>query len=160
VRLRSQPLADRLFVLAERADGGTLRLDAEGNPAPLREPELRAALSRIDTGLSELSLLDSDDAYYYSHKQARELPVWRAVLADPQATRLYISPTTGELRIIDSDARKVRWLERGLHGLDFSGLRRRPLWDIVTLLLLAGVTVITVSGAWLAIQRVRKDITR
>jgi hypothetical protein len=160
VRLRSQPFAGRLFMIAERADGSAERLDASGNAAPLRESELRAALAGIDTGLDELALLESGDAYYYSHKEARELPVWRAVLADAQRTRLYISPTTGAYRIVDGDARAMRWLERGLHGLDFSGLRQRPLWDIVTLLLLAGVTVITVSGAWMALQRVRRDFSR
>jgi uncharacterized iron-regulated membrane protein len=160
VRLRSQPLAGRLFVIAERADGSSVRLDAAGNAAPLRAQEVRSALAGLDTGLAELSLLDTDDAYYYSHKETRELPVWRAILGDPGQTRLYISPTTGEYRLVDGDARKMRWLERGLHGLDFSGLRKRPLWDIVALLLLAGVTVIAVSGAWMAIQRVRKDLSR
>jgi hypothetical protein len=29
----------------------------------------------------------------------------------------------------------------------------------VTLLLLAGVTVVTITGAWMALQRVRKDLT-
>lgn len=160
VRLRSQPLGGRLFVVAERADGSRMRLDADGNPAPLREVELRAALSGLDTTLAQLSLLDTEDAYHYSHKEKRELPVWRAILDDGQRTRLYVSPSSGDLRFVDGDARTMRWLERGLHGLDFSGLRTRPLWDIVTLLLLAGVTVITVSGAWMAIQRVRKDLAR
>jgi hypothetical protein len=137
-----------------------LRLDARGSVAPLREKQLRSALAGIDTGLADLALLESGDAYYYSHKERRELPVWRAVLGDDQRTRLYISPTTGAYRIVDSDARAMRWLERGLHGLDFSGLRLRPLWDVVALLLLAGVTVITVSGAWMALQRVRRDFSR
>jgi len=160
VRLRGQPFAGQLFVIAERADGSVLRLDARGSVAPLREQELRSALAGIDTGLADLALLESGDAYYYSHKERRELPVWRAVLGDDQRTRLYISPTTGAYRIVDSDARAMRWLERGLHGLDFSGLRQRPLWDVVALLLLAGVTVITVSGAWMALQRVRRDFSR
>lgn len=160
VRLRGQPFAGRLFVIAERADGSAVRLDAGGSAAPLHENDLRSALAGIDTGLAGLALLDSGDAYYYSHKESRELPVWRAVLADAQHTRLYISPTSGAYRIVDGDARAMRWLERGLHGLDFSGLRRRPLWDIVTLLLLAGVTVVAISGAWMALQRVRRDFSR
>jgi hypothetical protein len=160
VRLRSQPLASRLFVVAERADGSSLRVDAGGNPAPLREAELRTALSGVGTGLTDLALLQTGDAYYYSHKEQQELPVWRATLGDEQHTLLYVSPTTGDYRFVDADARKMRWLERGLHGMDFSGLRKRPLWDIVTLLLLAGVTVITVTGAWMALQRVRKDLSR
>ncbi len=96
----------------------------------------------------------------YSHKDKVELPVWRAILADDQHTRLYISPTTAGYRIVDRDARSMRWLERGLHGMDFTGLRKRPLWDLVTLLLLAGVTTLCITGAWMAIQRVRRDLCR
>jgi uncharacterized iron-regulated membrane protein len=160
LRLRSQPFAGKLFVVGDRTDGSTVRMDADGNATPLTEQELRSALANIDPPLSELSLLQTGDAYYYSHKEQRDFPVWRAILGDEQRTRLYVSPVTGELRVIDADARKMRWLERGLHGLDFSGLRKRPLWDIVTLLLLAGVTAVTVTGAWMALQRIRKDLWR
>jgi uncharacterized iron-regulated membrane protein len=160
VRLRSQPFAGHLYVLAERADGSSVRLDATARPAPLREGELRAALSSVESGLEELKLLREEDAYYYSHKQKQELPVWRAVLGDTQRTRVYISPSTGEFRIVDGDARAMRWLERGLHGLDFSGLRMRPLWDIVAIVLLLGVTGVCVTGSWMALQRIRKDLTR
>ena len=72
----------------------------------------------------------------------------------------YIGANTGQFRIVDGDARTMRWLERGLHGLDFAGLRTRPLWDIVALLLLTGVTVLAVTGAWMALQRLRKDLAR
>lgn len=160
VRLRSQPLGGHLYVLAERADGSRVRLDAGGAPAPLTESELRAALAGLGEPVGELTLLPAGDAYYYSHKERRELPVWRAILGDGQRTRLYVSPTSGEHRVVDADARAMRWLERGLHGLDFAGLRTRPLWDIVTLLLLAGASVVTVTGAWMAIQRLRRDLSR
>ena len=40
---------------------------------------------------------------------------------------------------------RARWLEHGLHSLDFAGIRRRPLWDVLTLLLLAGATGVTVT---------------
>src|SRR6185369_6638060 len=152
VRLRSQPFAGHLYVLAERADGSQVRLDASGQPAPLQEGELRAALSGIEGGLADLRLLRADDAYYYSHKEQQELPVWRAILGDAQHTRIYVSPTTAEFRIVDGDARTMRWIERGLHGLDFSGLRKRPLWDIATILLLLGVTGVCITGSWMAIQ--------
>ena len=160
VRLRSQPFAGHLYVLAERADGTSVRLDATGSPAPLQESDLRAALSGIETGLAQFTLLREEDAYYYSHKQQQELPVWRAILGDAQRTRVYISPTTGEFRIVDADARRSRWLQRALHGLDFSGLRMRPLWDIVTILLLLGVTGVCITGSWMALQRIRKDLSR
>jgi hypothetical protein len=126
----------------------------------LREADVRAALAGIETGVAQFALLRDEDAYYYSHKQQQELPVWRAILGDAQRTRVYISPTTGEFRIVDADARKLRWLQRALHGLDFSGLRTRPLWDIVTILLLLGVTGVCITGSWMALQRIRKDLSR
>jgi len=61
---------------------------------------------------------------------------------------------------VDIDARRTRWWQRALHGLDFRGLRTRPLWDIVAMLLLAGATLVTVTGSWMAIQRVRRDLGR
>lgn len=160
VRLRSQPFAGHLYVLAERADGTRVRVDAAGDPAPLPEKDLRTALSGIEAGLKDLTLLRDEDAYYYSHKEKQELPVWRALLGDTQRTRIYISPTTGEFRIVDGDARAMRWLERGLHGLDFPGLRARPLWDLLAIVLLLGVTGVCLTGSWMAIQRVRKDLSR
>ncbi len=160
VRLRSQPFGGHLFVLAQRVDGSSTRLDASAVPAPFSEAELRKGITGLDTGLVSLELLRQGDGYYYSHKEQVELPVWRAILGDTQHTRLYISPTTAEYRIVDRDARSMRWLERGLHGMDFAGLRRRPVWDVVTLLLLAGVTTLCITGAWMAIQRVRRDFSR
>jgi hypothetical protein len=73
---------------------------------------------------------------------------------------VYLDPASGDLRVVDRAAKKTRWLARGLHGLDLRGLRQRPLWDIVTLLLLAGVTVLCITGSWMAIQRVRRDFSR
>ncbi len=86
-----------------------------------------------------------------------ELPVYRTILADEQRTHLYVSPTTGSFRIVDRDGRCARWWQDGLHALDFPGLQRRPLWDAMVLLLLAGVTVSCITGSWMAIQRIRRD---
>jgi uncharacterized iron-regulated membrane protein len=160
VQLESQPLGGRLFVLARRADGSTLRLDAAARPAPLATAELEQVLKGLDTGVQSLALLSREDAYYYGHKRHSELPVWRAILDDAEHTRLYLLPATGEFQVVDHDGRWARWLYVGPHSLDFAGLRRRPLWDVVTLLLLAGATAVCVTGSWMAIQRVRKDLSR
>jgi len=40
------------------------------------------------------------------------------------------------------------WLHQGLHRLDFAAvLRARPLWDLIMLLLMSGVTLLCVTGA-------------
>ncbi len=159
-QLRAQPFGGRLFVIAQRPDGSSQRLDAAAQPAPLLVETVREAVGRLGTGVQSLTLLTESDAYYYGHKEPVELPVYRAILADAQTTRVYISPTTGAHRTVDRDARQARWWQRGLHGLDFDGLRSRPLWDVVALLLLAGVTAVCITGSWMAIQRVRKDFSR
>jgi hypothetical protein len=157
VQLRAQPFDGQLFVMAYRADGSAVRLDATGHPAPLGESDVQRAVAKLgNAGRAEL--LREGDAYYYSHKDTVELPVFRAVLADAGQTHLYISPTTGELRTVDRDGRRGRWLERGLHGIDFPGLHGRPLWDALVLLLLAGTTAVCITGTWMALQRASRDL--
>jgi hypothetical protein len=102
--------------------------------------------------------LSEGDAYYYARGNDVELPVYRTILADEQRTHLYVGATTGSFRIVDRDGRRARWWQDGLHALDFPGLRRRPLWDVVVVLLLAGVTVSCITGSWMAIQRIRRDL--
>ncbi len=47
-----------------------------------------------------------------------------------------------------------RWLHEGLHRLDFfPGLRSRPIWDVLVLTLLAGVTGVCGTGAFLGLRR-------
>ena len=86
--------------------------------------------------------------------------MYRVVLADAEQTRIYLSATTGELlRYIDGSTRWYRWLHNGLHSFDFSaGLRKRPLWDIVVLVLLGGTTIACVTGAWMSIRRIGRDL--
>ena len=61
---------------------------------------------------------------------------------------------------LDATARASRWIRYGLHDLDFPGLAARPLWDLVVLLLLAGVSVGVITGAWLALKRAALDLSR
>ncbi|MEJ0098331.1 MAG: PepSY domain-containing protein [Pseudomonadota bacterium] len=156
-QLRARPFGGRLFVLAYRADGSVDRLDAMARPAPLALQDVQQVLAGLDTHLASVDTLADGDVYYYARGDAVELPVYRATLEDAQHTRVYIGAKTGNFRIVDRDARQARWLEDGLHGLDFPGLQRRPLWDIIVLLLLAGVTASCITGGWMAIQRIRRD---
>src|SRR5262249_49689345 len=101
-------------------------------------------------------LLTAPDHYYFpqGHHTVR-LPVYRLIAADRSATRYYLDATSGEiLRKVDASARGYRWLHEALHRLDFSAtLRVRPLWDVVMLVLLGGVTTIAAAGAVLGIRR-------
>ncbi len=156
-QMRAAPFGGRLHVLLMRADGSSVRVDSSGQPSHIEEAQARAAFARLDTPVRALDLITREDAYYYGHKRDVALPAWRAVLDDDDRTHVYLDPASGQVRVVDGDAKTARWITQGLHSLDFRGLRSRPLWDVVTMLLLGGVTAVCVTGSWMAIRRVRRD---
>jgi uncharacterized iron-regulated membrane protein len=164
VALEAAPLDGRLHVLQRSAAGATLRLGATGAPAPLQQGELAAALGRIGGApVTKLELLRQPDAYYYPDYDhpARAFPVWRARSAGPDPRAYYVDAVSGRLALaLDGTARTSRWLRTGLHDLDFPALRIRPVWDVVALTLLAGVTASCVIGAWLGLKRLGHDLRR
>ena len=122
-------------------------------------PALRAELEAQGLPVGSLSLLREEDAYYYGHKRRIDLPVVRVVLEDADRTRIYLDPETGEiLRFVSATAKRYRWLENGFHNFDWPVLRQRPVWDVVVILLLIGVTLVCATGTWLAFGRVKRDV--
>jgi hypothetical protein len=98
------------------------------------------------------------DGYYYDPRGSRPLPVLRVRYADENATWLYLDPAQGGIvQRSTSVSRLRRWLYQGLHSLDFPFLYfRRPLWDIVVILLSIGGTVLsftTMLPAWRRLKR-------
>lgn len=160
VRLESAPLAGRMALIAIAADGRMVRIDSLGRPEPLTRAELVAAL-RHGPRIASLELLREGDAYYYAYKEPVRLPVWRAVLADDRATRLYIDARSGALiRAIDGAGRAERWLWNAPHSFDLPGLRERPWRDLVILPLLAAVTMVCATGTWMGARRLGRDVRR
>ncbi|HXJ01360.1 MAG TPA: PepSY domain-containing protein [Micropepsaceae bacterium] len=168
VRIASAPLDGALFWLAFGRDGAVSRLDSEGRPTPLDMSALKAVAQRLARGSSIESqeLITGEDAYYFDfsiaeRSDAPPLPAYRVLLNDAEHTRYYLSPETGQLlRKVDADARGQRWLFSGLHRLDFAQwLRVRPVWDIVMLLLLTGALAGTATGVYLALLRIKRDLT-
>lgn len=159
--LEAAPLGGKLFVMATDRQGRQARLDAEGRPAPLTAVEAAAALRSLEgRKLVAVDRLDHEDAYYYSgFDRKAEFPVYRARFDDPEATSFYLDGHTGRLvQALDNTRRQSRWLRTGLHDFDFfAGLRARPVWDLVVILLLAGVTAVCVTGAWLGLLRIGRD---
>lgn len=158
VQLQASTFNNKLYVIASRADGTQERLDANGDVAVIGNSEVEAVIARLPVKSSEL--METEDSYYYGHKNEAALPVFRVILDDAEETRLYINPESGAFRSVDSSGRWSRWIRRGLHGLDFSWLRVRPIWDIVVILLLAGVTAVCATGTWMAFKRVKFDWQR
>ena len=157
VSVESSRLRGHLYLLATDSTGSRTRLGSDGTPAPLAPAEWQTIATALGaTTPVAPELIAADDAYYYSRPGTpRPFPVRRLGLNDAHQTRYYLDPVTGSpWEVIDTEARWYRWLHGGLHTLDFSGaIRSRPLWDIVMLILLAGVTVICGTGTWLGWRR-------
>lgn len=153
------------FAVLIRADGTRKRAALPDlTPAPL-SPHRLAALARSakpDVEIVSQGPIRHGDAYHYSHHSTPAvLPAWRAIYADAAATRLYFDPRTGELiGYADPARRSFRWWHSALHRLDFAGLRERPLWDVVMLVLLAGVSLLCLLGVWMGFRRVKRDLGR
>ncbi len=100
------------------------------------------------------------DGYYYNANGARTLPVLRVRYADPQQTWLYLDPTRGAVvQRSESITRLRRWLYQGLHSLDFPFLYyKRPLWDIVVIVLSLGGLALSVTTLTPALRRLLRHM--
>ena len=102
------------------------------------------------------------DAYYYSRSGHLNLPVLRVRFGDPQRTWLYLDPRIGAIaRKEERLSRLNRWLYHGLHSLDFPFLYyRRPLWDLVVIVLSLGGIALSATTMWAGYRRVRRGARR
>jgi hypothetical protein len=110
-------------------------------------------------------LTDYDNYYHQTttsfelgrHKPAYVLPVLRVRYQDENQTWLYFTPSLGQMVKFDKLDRANRWVYYGLHVMDWPGLfNRRPLWDIVTIVLLAGLAAISITTLLPAFRRLKR----
>ena len=148
-----QPFEHRLVSLE---DGTARRFD---------QPELLAAAAAAlpQSNVVDAVVLTEYDPYYEDRRyRRRALPVLRVRFDDPAGTWLYLDPALG--RIVHSENRQSRldrWLYRGLHRLDFPGFyHRRPLWDVVVIVLLLGGLFSAGSSLAPAAKRLRRHAAR
>ena len=106
--------------------------------------------------------LDAYDSYYYDRDGELSLPVLRVRYVDPQRSWLYVDPRRGAVvRKEERLTRLNRWLYHGLHSLDFPFLYyRRPLWDIVVIVLSLGGLASTITAVLPAFRRLRRHWRR
>lgn len=141
--------------------GRTTNIDARfGTPAALDESALIAAAPALipKAKLIAAHKLEREDAYWYSRRGERVLPVLRFVFDDVDHTWVHVDPRTGKVVgwMRQSD-RIHRWLFNGLHSLDFRWLlMSRPSWDIVMWLLSIAGLVISVSGVTIGWRHLRR----
>lgn len=112
-----------------------------------------------DVPVLEATWLSGYDSYYYSHTGSKPLPVLRIKYDDPRRTWLYLDPQHGVIASrMESGSRWNRWLYHGLHSLDFPFLYyRRPLWDVVVIILSLGGIAISVTSAAPAWRRLLRQ---
>ena len=161
VQIRSAPLDGAFALIAKDSAGHATRLSgATLRPDPLPENVWSQVAELVGPGKSvrESGMIETGDNYYFSHHEQVSFPVYRIVFDDAERTRYYFDADTAELiQKYDSDRRWNRWLFLGLHRGDFTSLmRRRPLWDLILLPLLIGVTVGALTGVWMGYRRLAK----
>ncbi len=144
---------------------GDARVLVDGRPAELVDRDtLVAAAAEAMRGapIVDATRLDRYDAYYYDRAGELPLPVLRVRFADASGTWLYLDSARGVmLRKEERLTRLNRWLYHGLHSLDFPFLYyRRPLWDIVVVVLSAGGLMSVATAAVPAWRRLRRAAAR
>jgi hypothetical protein len=114
-------------------------------------------------GIAETTWLRQYDNYYRSRLGGQPLPVLRVRYADPQQTWLYIDPQRGTIAWREErPSRLRRWLYNGLHKFDLPVIyySRRPVWDIVVIVLSIGGLVLSTTTLLPGLRRVRRHASR
>jgi hypothetical protein len=137
-------------------------LIARGAPVRFDRDTMLAAARDAMPGavVADVRWLEEYDSYYYDRGRALSLPVLRVRYADPNATWLYLDPRRGAIvRKEERLTRLNRWLYHGLHSLDFPFLYyRRPLWDIVVIVLSLGGIVLSATTFAPGFHRVKRNL--
>lgn len=112
--------------------------------------------------LSEAVVLSDYDDYYYSKNRDKRLPVLRVKMDTPEKAWYYVDLKTGQVVLKhEKKSRLERWLYHGLHSLDFSFiLYKRPLWDIIVIILMLGGLAASSTGlvlTWKWLRRKAKN---
>jgi hypothetical protein len=158
--------AGHTLVLAQGPIGAPAVLDAAtAAPHHWRTGAVAEAAARLlPHGVTRTETLAAYDLHYYdraTHTMTggadKPLPALRVVFDDPHATWVHIDPHTGAvLGRSDSYRRTSRWLFGMLHSWDWLPLlERRPLWDIVLIVLSLGGAVMSMTGVVLGWRRLR-----
>jgi hypothetical protein len=149
-----------LFVSIKHPENGAITSFSR----EVMEQASREAMPNVPVIASEW-LTDYDNYYHQTttsfelgrHKPAYVLPVLRVRYDDGNQTWLYFTPSLAQMVKFDKLDRANRWTYYGLHVMDWPGLfNRRPLWDMVTITLLAGLAAISITTLLPAIRRLKR----
>jgi hypothetical protein len=160
------PLLDKDHVLVSitNPERGAFRRFDDDSMMQIAKAAMPNTTVKESTWLNEF-----DDYYYYSvpsfnlglMKPVRTLPVLRVTFADDKETRIYMTPSHGQMVKSEINDRVARWSLYGLHALDFSFLyQHRPLWDIVVWTLLIGSTILSSTTLVPMFRRLKRHAGR
>ena len=127
--------------------------------APILEP-VRIADAVADAFpeaiVEKWGVVPLDDRYTQLREGGLPPGTIRVEMSDPRQTWVHIDGRTGQiLSVLDQSRRAYRWLYNGLHSLDIPGLvNKRPLWDVVMLILLMAGFAASSTGFVIGIKRV------
>lgn len=128
---------------------------------------LEASGARLVPGarIVHSEVLGKYDFYYYAraphtmsgHVEKR-LPVLRLKFDDPNSTWVHLDPYTGAVvSKLDAHQRVKRWLFALLHSWDWLPLlERRPLWDVLLILLSIGGFLVSYTGIVIGWHRLKR----
>jgi hypothetical protein len=179
------PTADELerWVSRSALDFNTITLEQEHRYIAAEDPDAQpfvdfseaelleaAAIAMPDAAVVEKTwLTEYDDYYYYTlssfdlglPRPVKTLPALRIKYDDPGQTWLYLTPSHGQLLKVEAIDRRNRWGYYGLHGLDFAALyNKRPLWDVVVIVLLLGCFAMSITTLVPMYQRLKRHFYR
>jgi hypothetical protein len=154
-----RPRLDHRYISAvDPAAGTVVRFD---EPRFGAESMLEVAREAMPgAAMQDAVWLQEYDAHYYDLRGTRPLPVLRVRYADPARTSLYLDPARGAIVQKTDDTRRLRrWLYQGLHSLDFPLLYyRRPLWDVVVIVLSIGGLALSATTLLPGFRRLRRRV--
>lgn len=145
------------MALAQGVAGRPALIDSHTAMTRILDPEaLRAAaVGLLPEPVVRIELLTAYDLYYYARDahtmtggSDKPLPILRVIFDDAHGTWVHVDPHTGAvLGRTDGSRRTSRWLFAMLHSWDWLPLlERRPLWDLVLIVLSLGGTVLSLTG--------------
>jgi hypothetical protein len=161
--------AGQTLVLASTATGRPAVRDALTAQPQAIDPEmLKGAVARLlPDAVARIDVLSAYDSHYYTREPHtmtggtdKPLPVWRVVFADASASWVHVDPLTGAVvGRSDSGRRASRWLFAMLHSWDWLPLlERRPLWDVVLVVLSLGGALLSLTGVVIGWRRLGRKL--
>lgn len=158
------------LVLASGSAGRPIVLNAASATAHVldRSSTIAAASRLVQAPVKRVETLAAYDLYYYQRAPhtmtgggEKPLPVLRIVFDDPYETWVHVDPATGAVMSkTDRTRRTGRWLFAMLHSWDWLPLLdRRPLWDILLVLLSAGGAALSLTGVVIGWKRLGRKIS-